>query len=75
MLICKQIFDINSEYLLNICECDSLKLNYKEQFNINKFDIIMGNPPYQDANATGDNKLYLDFTKICLKMIKKHLKI
>jgi len=32
----------------------------------------MGNPPYQDSNATGDNKLYLDFTKICIKLLKNN---
>jgi hypothetical protein len=29
----------------------------------------MGNPPYQDSNASGDNKLYLDFTKKSLDIL------
>jgi hypothetical protein len=72
VLICSQIFDINNQYKLNIYEGDSLKLNYNEQFGIEQFDIIVGNPPYQEVNATGDNKLYLDFTKLCLNILKNN---
>jgi hypothetical protein len=69
VLICKQIFDINNEYKLNIYEGDSLKVDYNKEFGIKQFNIIMGNPPYQDSNATGDNKLYLDFTKKSLDIL------
>ncbi len=72
VLITKQIFDINNEYNLNIYQGDSLKLDYYEEFKIKEFDIIVGNPPYQEADATGDNKLYLDFTKICLNILKEN---
>ena len=51
VLICKQIFNINDEYQLNIYEGDSLELDYNKQFGINKFNIIMGNPPYQDNSG------------------------
>ena len=44
-LICKQIFDINNEYKLNIYNGDSLKLDINKEWNIDKFDIIIGNPP------------------------------
>ena len=50
-LICKQIFDIENKFNLNIYEGDSLKLDIQKVFNKNKFDIIVGNPPY---NANGD---------------------
>jgi site-specific DNA-methyltransferase (adenine-specific) len=45
-LICSQIFDINGEYKLNLYNGDSLSLDVKKQWNIDKFDVIMGNPPY-----------------------------
>jgi hypothetical protein len=70
VLVCKQIFDINNELKLNIYEGDSLKVDYNKEFKVNQFDVIIGNPPYQDSNATGDNKLYLDFIKICIKILK-----
>ena len=66
VFVCKQIFDINNEYKLNVYNEDFLKFKSNIQF-----DIIMGNPPYQEANATGDNKLYLNFTKISLSLLKK----
>jgi len=69
VLICKQIFDINNEYKLNIYEGNSLNVDYNKEFKVKQFNIIVGNPPYQDSNATGDNKLYLDFTKKSLDIL------
>jgi len=43
-----------------------------EIWEVDKFDIIMGNPPYQNSNATGDNKLYLEFTKYVIRYTKKN---
>jgi len=72
VLICKQIFDIHSEYHLNLHEGSFLEFNPVELFNIHQFDIIIGNPPYQESDATGDNKLYLEFTKISLNLLKSN---
>jgi len=47
VFVCKQIFDINNKYKLNIHEGDTLNLNVIEKWNLpNKFDVIIGNPPY-----------------------------
>jgi hypothetical protein len=46
IFICKQIFDINNEYKLNIYEGDTLEFKPFETFKIKQFDIIIGNPPY-----------------------------
>jgi hypothetical protein len=45
-IIYKQIFDINNEYKLNLYNGDTLNLDIYKEFGIKKFDIIMGNPPY-----------------------------
>jgi hypothetical protein len=72
VLICKQIFDINNEYKLNLYEGDSLKLNYLDYFGFDKFDIILGNPPYQD-NSGNKGKGHTLWTKFVELSINKLL--
>jgi 16S rRNA G966 N2-methylase RsmD len=71
VLICKQIFDINNEYKLNIYQGDSLKVDYDKEFGIDKFDIVMGNPPYNASGtkATGNTiwQLFVNNSIIILK--------
>ena len=45
-MIYKQIFNINSDFKLNIYNGDTLNTDIYKIFNIKKFNIIMGNPPY-----------------------------
>ncbi len=51
--VIKQIFNINGNYKLNLYEGDSLKLNIKKRFGKDKFDIVIGNPPYNDSFTSG----------------------
>ena len=44
--VVKQIFNINNEYKLNIYEGDTLKIDTHKEFGIKKFNVIIGNPPY-----------------------------
>ena len=46
VFICKQIFDIKDEYNLNLHEGDTLLLDTMEKWGIEKFDVVLGNPPY-----------------------------
>ena len=72
IFISRQIFDIKNKYRLNIYHGDSLKLDTEKEWGVKKFDVIMGNPPYQRNKATGDNKLYLEFLKYCLNILKEN---
>lgn len=66
IFICKLLIDPYNEYELNYHEGNTLKLNISEKWDICGFDAVIGNPPYESQNATGDNKLYLDFTKYAI---------
>ena len=59
-----------NKYKLNNNQGDTLKLNIKEKWDLDGFDLIIGNPPYENINATGDNKLYLEFTKYSINILK-----
>ncbi len=62
--IIKQIFNINDEFKLNLYEGDSLHLDIQKEFGINKFDIIIGNPPYnEELKSTGAKALYNKFVE------------
>jgi adenylate kinase family enzyme len=62
--IIKQIFDLNDEFNLNLYEGDSLQLDIKKEFGISKFDIIIGNPPYnEELKSTGAKALYNKFVE------------
>ena len=61
-LIIKQIFNIENKYSLNLYEGDTLNINLKEIFKIDKFDIIIGNPPYNEKlSNVGAKPLYNKF--------------
>jgi len=64
--LCKLIFDINNEFEMNLKVEDSLLTNFTQQF-----DVVIGNPPYQEANKSGDNKLYLKFTELAITKLKE----
>jgi hypothetical protein len=60
--ICKIIFDIRNKYDLNIYHGDSLELNTGKIYGINKFDVILGNPPYnKELKRTGATAFYNEF--------------
>ena len=50
IFICKLLIDPYNEYKLNYNEGNTLELNIKEKWNIEGFDAVIGNPPYQNSN-------------------------
>lgn len=72
VFICKKIFCSNT-YKLNINEGDSLKLDAKKKWGIEKFDIVMGNPPYNSGGIKhkGVKNLYVFFATRGFEMLKK----
>jgi len=71
VLICKQIFDINNEYKLNIYEGDSLKVDYNKEFGIKQFDVIIGNPPYNASGTKASgNTIWQLFVNNSIKLLK-----
>jgi hypothetical protein len=69
--IIKKIFDINNEYKLNLYEGDSLNIELNEIFKINIFDIIIGNPPYnEELTKVGAKPLYNKFIEYYINKCK-----
>lgn len=60
--VVKQIFNINNKYSLNLYEGNTLNIKLNEVFDISKFDIIIGNPPYnEELTSIGAKPLYNKF--------------
>ncbi len=48
VFIYKKIF-CGDKYKLNIYEGDTLNMDVKKEFGVDKFDVVMGNPPYNKS--------------------------
>ena len=60
--IVKQIFNINNNYQINLYEGDTLEIDIDKVFGKKKFDIIIGNPPYnEELTKVGAKPLYNKF--------------
>jgi len=49
VFVCQQIFNMKGQYKLNLYEGDTLELDTKKEWGIEKFDVVMGNPPYNKS--------------------------
>ena len=68
--VCKKIFNmIDGDCVPNVFEEDFLEWSENTD---NKFDVIMGNPPYNSGGTkhTGEKNIYAIFSKQSLKMLK-----
>jgi hypothetical protein len=51
IFICRLLLDPYNEYKLNYYEGNTLELDVKDTFNIERFDAVIGNPPYNSSNG------------------------
>lgn len=79
VFICHQIFNVNNQYKLNLYEGDTLKMVVNKEFGIDKFDVILGNPPYNKGGIWSHTKktdsekrevLWMEFIKKSFKLLK-----
>ena len=65
IFICKLLIDPDNKYKLNYYEGNTLELDIKEKWNIDEFDAVIGNPPYnEDPKNSNDphmKPLYQDW--------------
>jgi hypothetical protein len=70
IFICKLLIDPYNEYNLNYGEGNTLELDIKEKWDVDGFDAVIGNPPYNSSGGTGTgNTIWQDFTKISLNKL------
>ena len=74
IFICQLLIDPYNEYKLNYNEGDTLKLDITTKWNIEGFDAVIGNPPYQSShnNKGSGNTLWNLFVDISLNNWLKH---
>ena len=80
VFICRQIFDVNNNYKLNLFEGDALEFDPYVEWNVDKFDVILGNPPYNKGSIsctrkTSIHKTNIKHETIWHKFVKKSLGI
>lgn len=62
VFMCRNILDAGNNYKLNIYCGDALTIDTKTTFRIHKFDIIIGNPPYNGLQTRAAAKpIYNEF--------------
>lgn len=72
IFICKLLIDPYNEYQLNYNEGNTLELNIKDKWNIDSFESVIGNPPYQPSsnNKKGGKSIWDEFVKYSLNNLK-----
>ena len=63
IFICRLLIDPYNDYKLNYNEGNTLELDIKEKWNLNGFDAVIGNPPY-------NNELWAKFVDYSIKKLK-----
>jgi hypothetical protein len=72
IFICKLLIDPYNEYKLNYNEGNTLELDIKEKWDIDGFDAVISNPPYQNSNGASNGTLWDKFVLQSFKITKPH---
>jgi len=72
IFICKLLIDPYNEYKLNYNEGNTLELDIKEKWEIEGFDAVIGNPPYQNFNGASNGTLWDKFVLQSFEITKPH---
>ena len=72
VFICKLLIDPYNEYKLNYNEGNTLELDIKEKWDIDGFDAVIGNPPYQNSNGASNGTLWDKFVLQSFEITKPH---
>jgi hypothetical protein len=72
IFICKLLIDPYNEYKLNYNEGNTLELDIKEKWDIDGFDAVIGNPPYQNSNGASNGTLWDKFVLQSFEITKPH---
>lgn len=77
LFIYLQLFDPENKYKMNFNRGDYLKLDIKETFGVDKFDLICMNSPYQENNSENNRSkpLYNLFIEKAIKESDKVISI
>jgi len=77
VFITRQIFDVNNQYNLNIYEGDALELNPLSEWGFERFDVILGNPPYNKGGIRSRTGKYLGEKNetVWTKFVEKSFKL
>jgi hypothetical protein len=74
VFIGRLLIDPFNEYKLNYNESDTLELNIINKWNVENFDLIVGNPPYQPPsnNKKGGKSLWDTFVRFSIRILKQN---
>lgn len=74
IFIAKLLLNPDREYKLNYNKGDTLELDILEKWNLDGFDLVVGNPPYQpESNGKkGGKSIWDEFVKYSLNILKKN---
>ena len=68
VFVCQQIFNMKGQFKLNLYEGDTLEMDTVKEWIVEKFDVVLGNPPYQQK--VGPKKTETLWDKFVMKSLK-----